>query len=134
MQEGLAFVGLMAAVVATAAAINVASPSPTAVQQVIQTPASTIEFPGPPAVFSPPAIPVSGVPSVAPAIPSEVPQPVPRIPLPEVTATIRPPVESPVILAPEPTFVPPVPDPPPTNEPCPIGLEIDPLLGVCVVI
>lgn len=119
--------GLMAAVVATAAAINVASPD------LLRTHGpddqGVMQFQRPPTPITSPVTAPSGVPVATPIPTSNVPAPETRMPL--LTMPTQPPARP----DPAPTVVPPPAregEPPAPGKPCAVGLLLDPLLGVCV--
>lgn len=131
MREGLLFLGAMAAVVATTAIVNAASPAPTALER---NPNNPVQFPSDQTPAKPPA---NDTPPVAPVLPDEVPVAPSLIPSPANTAPPRrPPVNPapPSVSLPPPPIDVPITPPPPTSNPCPIGLELNPILGICVVI
>lgn len=135
MQQGLAFLGGMAAVVATTVIVNAVSPADVGVQQDINAPYELPSPPGRPAVSVSPTPAPSSVPSVAPRPPDEVPSGGPVNPAPPTPATPATPRPTFVKPGPPPISVMPLPvTPPPSEEPCPVDLKFDPLLGICVVI
>jgi hypothetical protein len=132
MREGLVYTGMMAAVVASATAITIASPNLLRTEHIPSTPGS-LPFPV--------SVPVPTVPTPGGVVPQTPPPAAPPGVVPTSVAQIPPSVKPaparPAKPAPAPTYTPPIigqGEPPPPGEPCPIGLVLNPTLGVCVVI
>jgi hypothetical protein len=130
MHEGLLYTGMMAAVVGSAAVITAVSPNLLRQEHVPSTP-SSIHFPTSVPV---PTVPTSSGVAPPPTAPLEVaPIPATQVPPSVKTSPARP------APKPSPAPIPPPPvtgqgEPPSPGEPCPIGLTLNPVLGVCVVI
>lgn len=136
MRESLFFTGLIAAISISGAAVAVAGSNMAAVLPFPES--SNVVAPGGNSPATKPAPLPSVLPtSVLPTAPVDFP----------TTGSVKPsPVESstaPTVLN-SPQVTPPTPEPtvepepsttvPPTPQPCPIGLILDPVLGVCISI
>lgn len=131
--------GAMAAIAVAAGVVSTTSPNPASFvvpnggSPQVSIPAESL--PAPPA-GSPIPAPSPDAPVVPAQVPAtELPHASGSPPIPDSPAYTPTPVDSPTTNPP--TDVLPTHPPPPTDEPdnpCPIGLVIDPILGVCVAI